>query len=47
MLNIEVTGSKEFSLVNEKDRNIIIFKKLFSNSNTYPRNSAKILKNPL
>lgn len=46
-LNVIDVSSKKFSLIDENDRNIIIFKKISNTPDIYPRNSSKILKNPL
>ena len=46
-LNVIYVASKKFSLIDENDRNIIIFKKLSKTPDIYPRNSSKISKNPL
>ena len=46
-LNVRCVASKKFSLIDENDRNIIIFKKLSKTPDIYPRNSSKISKNPL
>lgn len=46
-LSAEIFTQKSFSLVNECDRNIIVFKKTAKNLDVYPRNSAKIKKKPL
>ena len=46
-LSVKSVASKKFSLINENDRNIIIFKKLSKTPDIYPRSSSKISKNPL
>lgn len=46
-LNIKVILLKKFTLIDKNDRSIIVFKKLFSTENFYPRKSSKILKKPL
>lgn len=46
-LSAEIFTQKSFSLVNECDRNIIVFKKTAKNLDVYPRNSAKIKKKTL
>ena len=46
-LNADVIAMKEFSLITEKDRHIILFKKFSKVLNIYPRISSKIAKNPL
>ncbi len=46
-LNAEIFTQKSFSLVNDCDRSIIVFKKTAKNLEIYPRNSAKIKKKPL
>lgn len=47
ILNAEIFTQKSFSLVNECDRNIIVFSKTAKNLEIYPRNSAKIKKKTL
>lgn len=46
-LNVKIVESRRFSLIDENDRNIIVFKKLSKTPSAYPRNSSRILKNPL
>ena len=46
-LNVKVINLKNFSLADEDDRSIVVFKKLTKVSNIYPRHSSKISKKPL
>lgn len=47
-LKIQMGEVKQYLLPNEKgERNIVIFKKIYSTPNTYPREYAKIKKKPL
>lgn len=46
-LSANIFNMKKFSLVDENDRNIIIFNKISNISNIYPRHGSKISKKPL
>ena len=46
-LGVETFLLKKFSLIDKNDRSIVVFKKLSNTANIYPRQSSKILKQPL